>query len=439
MAELGAERSHASVLAAARERIRADAAARGLSRTVVIAHALVTGARPRIPSETSGWAASPTPPARALAGCCYLALGHLHGQQRVSAPAAPPPPGTRVAARLLLLERHHHKSVTLAEIGGDGIGGDRAAARAGAPAAAGGARPPRRPARPGRTDLADLVRRLGRRRCSPTGPGPWRRWSGCARNGRTPSPWTSARGRADRRPTPTWRGWPRRRTRSRSAGCSWTSWRGPRPTSAQLAVLRQAVEAAQRRRGGRLMRLHTLELQAFGPTPPGSGSTSTGWPPAACSCSKGPPGRARARSWTRSRSRSTAGWPGRSPARTGSGPTSADPAAEPSVTLEFSLHGARYRVTRVPEHRRPKKRGEGFTTEASRVHLERLEAGGWSSLTSNKAEAGEMITEAVGLSREQFTQVMLLPQGSSPGSCGPVTTTGGTCSPSCSAPSCTTG
>ena len=40
-----------------------------------------------------------------------------------------------------------------------------------------------------------------------------------------------------------------------------------------------------------------------------------------------------------------------------------------------------------------------------------MEAGAWRSLTSNKAEAGEVITEAVGLSREQFTQVMLLPQG----------------------------
>jgi exonuclease SbcC len=89
----------------------------------------------------------------------------------------------------------------------------------------------------------------------------------------------------------------------------------------------------------------------------------------------------------------------------------ADPAAEPSAMLEFSVNGARYRVTRVPEHRRPKKRGEGFTTEASRVHLERMVAGGWSSLSSNKAEAAEVITEAVGLNREQFTQVMLLPQG----------------------------
>src|SRR5206468_12722829 len=88
----------------------------------------------------------------------------------------------------------------------------------------------------------------------------------------------------------------------------------------------------------------------------------------------------------------------------------ADPAEEPSVMLEFSRHGTRYRVTRAPGHRRPKKRGEGFPTEASRVHLERMEAGSWRSLTSNKAEAGELVTEAVGLNREQFTQVMLLPQ-----------------------------
>ena len=49
----------------------------------------------------------------------------------------------------------------------------------------------------------------------------------------------------------------------------------------------------------------------------------------------------------------------------------ASPDVEPSVTLEFSLRGTRYRITRVPEHRRPKRRGQGFTTEAMRVHLER--------------------------------------------------------------------
>ena len=45
------------------------------------------------------------------------------------------------------------------------------------------------------------------------------------------------------------------------------------------------------------------------------------------------------------------------------------------------------------------------------VHLQRQEGGRWVSLSSNKAEVGELVTEAIGLSREQFTQVMLLPQG----------------------------
>ena len=89
----------------------------------------------------------------------------------------------------------------------------------------------------------------------------------------------------------------------------------------------------------------------------------------------------------------------------------AAPDAEPSVSLEFSVRGVRHRLTRVPEHRRPKRRGDGFTTEAAQVHLQRHEGGQWVSLSANKAEAGEMITELIGLNRAQFTQVMLLPQG----------------------------
>jgi exonuclease SbcC len=89
----------------------------------------------------------------------------------------------------------------------------------------------------------------------------------------------------------------------------------------------------------------------------------------------------------------------------------AAPDLEPSVTLEVSLGGVRYRVSRTPEYRRPKRRGDGYTIQHAQVHLERLESGGWISLSSNKAEAGDLITEAIGLNREQFTQVMLLPQG----------------------------
>lgn len=89
----------------------------------------------------------------------------------------------------------------------------------------------------------------------------------------------------------------------------------------------------------------------------------------------------------------------------------ADHSVEPSVTCEFSLRGTRYLITRVPEHRRPKRRGHGYTSEPMRVHLRRRDGGRWVSMSSNKAEVGDLITDLVGLSRIQFTQVMLLPQG----------------------------
>jgi exonuclease SbcD len=120
MAELGAERSHASVLAAARERIRADAAARGLPRTVVIAHALVTGGQPSDSERDIRVGGIGDAPARALAGCSYLALGHLHGQQRVDTGGATTAGYSGSPLAFSFSERHHHKSVTLAEIGGDG-------------------------------------------------------------------------------------------------------------------------------------------------------------------------------------------------------------------------------------------------------------------------------------------------------------------------------
>src|SRR5215471_8516236 len=79
--------------------------------------------------------------------------------------------------------------------------------------------------------------------------------------------------------------------------------------------------------------------------------------------------------------------------------------------MEFSLRGIRYRITRAPEHRRPKRRGHGFTTEAMCVHLERRDGTGWASMSANKAEVGDLIDQIVGLNRTQFIQVMLLPQG----------------------------
>ncbi len=89
----------------------------------------------------------------------------------------------------------------------------------------------------------------------------------------------------------------------------------------------------------------------------------------------------------------------------------ADPGTTPSVTLDLSVGGERLRVRRTPQHERPRRRGEGVTTEAMSVHLERHQGGTWTSVSSNKAEVGAVLGERIGLTREQFTQVALLPQG----------------------------
>ena len=262
MAELGAERSHASVLAAAHERIRADAAARGLARTVVIAHAFVTGGQASESERDIRVGGIGDAPASALAGCSYLALGHLHGQQRVGTGGATTARYCGSPLAFSFSERHHHKSVTLAEIDGDGAVTTQCW-HAGAAAAPRGTRPPRRPARPGRRRPGRPGRRLGQGGAHR--PGQARRADGAAARemaahdgARLP-----ARGRAAG-PEPTWGGWPRRRTRWRSAGCSSSSWRGParRGPAGRAAAGRGGGPAW---RGGGLMRLHRLELQAFGP------------------------------------------------------------------------------------------------------------------------------------------------------------------------------
>jgi exonuclease SbcD len=117
MADLGAERSHASVLAAAARLIREDAASRAIARTVVAAHAFVTGAQASQSERDIRVGGIGDAPARVFDGFSYVALGHLHGQQRV--PIAGSATVARYAGSPLAFsfsEKHHAKSVTLVEI-----------------------------------------------------------------------------------------------------------------------------------------------------------------------------------------------------------------------------------------------------------------------------------------------------------------------------------
>jgi DNA repair protein SbcD/Mre11 len=79
-----AERTHAGVLRAAMERVRADLSARPARSSVVMAHAFVTGgATSESERDISVGGVSAVHP-DVFAGIDYAALGHLHGPQRIS-------------------------------------------------------------------------------------------------------------------------------------------------------------------------------------------------------------------------------------------------------------------------------------------------------------------------------------------------------------------
>ncbi|MGX1883077.1 AAA family ATPase [Streptomyces sp. NPDC055287] len=82
------------------------------------------------------------------------------------------------------------------------------------------------------------------------------------------------------------------------------------------------------------------------------------------------------------------------------------------VRLELTVGGRRLEITRRPAQPRPKKKGTGFTTEKAQSRLrEHVPGTGWKALSRSHQEIGEEITQLVGMSREQFCQVVLLPQG----------------------------
>ncbi len=89
----------------------------------------------------------------------------------------------------------------------------------------------------------------------------------------------------------------------------------------------------------------------------------------------------------------------------------AEPDAETSVTLEFSAGGRRHRLRRTPRQEVAKQRGEGTTVRQPTGLLERHDGGGWVTVSTRLDEIGDTVGDLVGLTAEQFFQVVLLPQG----------------------------
>uniref|UniRef100_UPI000A56FBF1 AAA family ATPase n=1 Tax=Nocardia altamirensis TaxID=472158 RepID=UPI000A56FBF1 len=89
-----------------------------------------------------------------------------------------------------------------------------------------------------------------------------------------------------------------------------------------------------------------------------------------------------------------------------------DHAAEqtpPQVMLEATLGGRRLRLTRIPEFERPKLRGTGMRTDPAKATLAWLDGRGEN--LSRIPDIGDEIIRLLGMSADQFFQVVLLPQG----------------------------
>ncbi len=86
------------------------------------------------------------------------------------------------------------------------------------------------------------------------------------------------------------------------------------------------------------------------------------------------------------------------------------PGEKPLVDFEFSLGGAGYRVSRCPPHKREKK-GGGFTDVPPEAAIWKSEGGEWKLLASKITEVNTAVEELIGLTEDEFSKIILLPQG----------------------------
>ena len=89
----------------------------------------------------------------------------------------------------------------------------------------------------------------------------------------------------------------------------------------------------------------------------------------------------------------------------------AAPGTATEIQLEATIGGRRMRITRKPEQERLKRRGVGTTTEQAKVLLEEATGGSWHAVSTRMGEADMEIADLMGMSADQFFQVVLLPQG----------------------------
>ena len=113
-------RSHEAVTRAALDRVRDRAATHAGARTVVLAHTFVTGGEASDSERDLSVGGVDSVPAGVLSGIDYLALGHLHGCQDLTATVGAPAWYSGSPLAFSFSERNHRKSVLMVELGAPG-------------------------------------------------------------------------------------------------------------------------------------------------------------------------------------------------------------------------------------------------------------------------------------------------------------------------------
>ncbi len=86
--------------------------------------------------------------------------------------------------------------------------------------------------------------------------------------------------------------------------------------------------------------------------------------------------------------------------------------AVPTVVLDVTLRGRRLRLRRSPAWARPSRRARaGHVDQVAKALVEELVDGSWVTRATRLDEAGLLVTRVLGMNREQFCQVVMLPQG----------------------------
>ncbi|CAN5299719.1 SMC family ATPase [soil metagenome] len=80
------------------------------------------------------------------------------------------------------------------------------------------------------------------------------------------------------------------------------------------------------------------------------------------------------------------------------------------VEVVFTVGETDYRVIRSPQYEKPKKRGLGLTTSAPTAELSRRVGDSWEGMSARPVDVGKDLVELLGLTKDQFLQVILLAQ-----------------------------